>query len=105
MARTVPSYVAQGTMYETVAASQTAQALGPVGAAGDYIKTIIIQPTTTAAGTCTLLDNATVVYTFTTGTLGDLKPLVVNLGMHSVSGAWKVTTGANVAILAIGDFT
>lgn len=91
--------------YETVAAGQTAQVLGATGATGDYLDKIIIQPATTGAGTCTVLDNATVIYTFTAGTLGDLKPLVVPLGLKSVSGAWKITTGTNVAILAIGNFT
>lgn len=91
--------------YETVAASQTAQVLGATGATGDYLSHIIIQPTTTAAGTVTVLDNATVIFTFTTGTLADLSPKTIPFNLVSVSGAWKITTGANVAVIGIGDFT
>lgn len=95
----------KGGMYETVAASQTAQVLGAVGAAGDYLSHVVFQPTTTAAGTCTILDNATVIFTFTTGTLADLSPITVPIDAYSVSGAWKITTGANVTATASGDFT
>lgn len=91
--------------YETVAASQTDQVMGGLGAAGDYLERIVIQPAATNAGTCTVKDGSTVIYTFTSGTLADLSPMVVDFGVKSVSGAWKITTGASVAILAFGDFT
>ena len=91
--------------YEAVAASATDQVLGDVGSAGDRLDHIIIQPTTTGAGTCTVKDGSTVIFTFTTGTLADLSPIVVPFGLQSQNGAWKITTGANVAILAIGDFS
>lgn len=94
-----------GLEYETVAASATDQVLGATGAAGDYLSHIIIQPTTTGAGTCTVKDGTTVIFTFTTGTLADLGPRTVPFGLTSVNGAWKVTTGANVAIIGVGDFT
>lgn len=94
-----------GLEYETVAASQTAQVLGATGATGDYLSHVVIQPATTAAGTVTILDNATVIFTFTTGTLADLRPITVPFGLFSVSGAWKVTTGASVAVIGVGDFT
>lgn len=99
-----PSFSKSAYQYETVAASQTAQALGVAGKTGDYLSHIIIQPATTGAGTSTVLDGATVIYTFTAGTLGDLKPLQVDFGVFSVEGPWKITTGANVAILAVGIF-
>lgn len=94
-----------GLEYETVAASQTAQAMGATGATGDYLSHVVIQPLTTAAGTTTILDNATVIYTFTTGTLSDLRPITIAVNAFSVSGAWKITTGANVTATAFGDFT
>lgn len=94
-----------GFAYETVAVSQTAQAMGATGATGDYLSHVIIQPVTTAAGTVTILDNATVIFTFTTGTLADLRPIVVPIGCFSVSGAWKITTGANVTATGVGVFT
>lgn len=94
----------------TIAASQTAQIMsatqaGGTGATGDYISHCLIQPTTTAAGTVTVLDNATVMYTFTTGTLSNLATIPVPLGMVSVSGAWKVTTGANEIVTCVGKFS
>lgn len=99
------SVVQTGYQYETVATSQTAQALGATGAIGDYLSHVIIQPTTTAAGTCTILDGAIVIFTFTSGTLGDLRPIIVPIGAFSVSGAWKITTGANETAIGIGNFT
>ena len=99
------SVVPAGLEYETVAASQTAQVLGATGATGDYLSHVILQPTTTGAGTCTILDNATVIFTFTTGTLADLSPKIIPISAFSASGAWKITTGANVTATAFGDFT
>jgi hypothetical protein len=91
--------------YETVAAGQTAQVLGGTGAVGDYIDKLIIVPATTAAGNIALIDNATSISVFVTGTLADLTPIVLPIGVFSVSGAWKITTGANVSVIAIGSFT
>lgn len=94
-----------GLEYETVAAGQTAQVLGATGATGDFLSHVVLQPVTTAAGTTTILDNATVIFTFTTGTLADLRPITVPINAFSVSGAWKLTTGANITATAFGDFT
>lgn len=93
--------------YEAVAASQTAQVLGATGAAGDYIKHILVIPATTSPGAVALLDNATSITVFTGGasSVADLKPFVIELKMTSVSGAWKLTTGANVSAICVGDFT
>lgn len=97
---------APGLEYETVAASVTAQALGATGAAGDYLSHINIRPLTTAPGAVTILDNATEVDGFTGGTVGaDLKSIIIPVGAFSVSGAWKITTGANVKVTAYGVFT
>jgi hypothetical protein len=94
-----------GTEYETVAAGQTAQVLGATGAAGDYLSHVVLQPAAVGAGTTTILDNATVIFTYTAGTLADLRPITVPVNAFSVSGAWKITTGANMAAVAFGDFT
>ena len=99
------SVVGAGLEYETVAAGQTAQVLGATGATGDYLSHVILQPAAVAAGTTTILDNATVIFTYTAGTLADLRPIVVPLNLFSVSGAWKITTGANMAAIGVGDFT
>ena len=91
--------------FETVAASQTAQALGATGAIGDYLERIILQPANTACGTTTLLNGTTVIFTYTAGTLADLSPITVELGVVATEAGWKVTTGTSIAVLAIGNFT
>lgn len=93
--------------YETVAASQTAQTLGATGAAGDFISGILVIPATTSPGNVLLLDNATSITVFTGGTASvtNLVPFLIPLGMRSASGAWKLTTGANVSCIGIGNFT
>lgn len=91
--------------YEDVAAGQTAQALGATGAAGDMLHRLIIVPAATNAGTVALLDGTVSRNVFVTGTLADLKPITIEVGAHSVNGAWKVTTGASVSVIAVGDFS
>ena len=97
----------QGQDYETVAASQTAQVLGATGATGDYINGLLVIPATTSPGNVLLLDGATSITVFAGGAISvaDLKPFFIPLGMISVGGAWKVTTGANVSVIGIGNFT
>ncbi len=94
-----------GVKYETVAASQTAQVLGTVGAIGDVIERLVIVPATASPGVVTLLDDATSISIYVGGATQPLLPITVELGMRSVSGAWKVTTGANVSVIAIGSFS
>jgi hypothetical protein len=93
--------------YETVAASQTGQVLGPTGATGDYIAGLLVIPATTSPGNVLLLDNATSITVFAGGasSVSNLVPFMIPLGMFSVSGAWKVTTGSNVSCIGIGNFT
>lgn len=93
--------------YETVAASQTGQALGASGATGDYIAGVLVIPATTSPGNVLLLDNATSITVFTGGatSVSNLVPFFIPLGIYSVSGAWKLTTGANVSCIGIGNFT
>lgn len=96
-----------GSEYETVAASQTAQVLGATGATGDFISGILVIPATTSPGNVLLLDNATSITVFTGGatSVSNLVPFFIPLGMFSVSGAWKLTTGASVSCIGIGNFT
>jgi hypothetical protein len=92
--------------YETVAASQTDQALGATGAKGDYLSHLIIVPATTGAGTVAIQDGSdSAINVFVTGTLADLTPIYVPLGIRSKTGAWQITTGANVSVIAVGQFT
>lgn len=109
--RTTPAnsapVVAASQTYETVAASQTAQILGGAGATGDYIDSILVIPATTSPGNVLLIDNATSITVFTGGatSVSNLVPFTIQLGMVSASGAWKITTGANVSAIGIGNFT
>jgi len=94
--------------YETVAAGQTAQALGPTGAVGDLLERLIIVPAVAAAGAVDLLDGNTSINIYAGGAvtaLPNLQPIVVDIKAKSVSGAWKITTGANVSVIGIGSFT
>lgn len=103
----VDSAQVDGSEYETVAASQTAQVLGATGGTGDFISGLLVTPATTSPGQVLLLDNATSITVFTGGasSASNLVPFFIPLGMTSVSGAWKVTTGANVSVIGIGNFT
>ena len=99
--------VPAGVSYETVAASQTAQVLGDNGAAGDYLVGVLIVPQNTSPGTVAILDSATSVTVFAggAGSTLTLHPFYVPLGIKSVNGAWKITTGASVSVIAIGFFS
>ena len=79
--------------YEHVAASQTAQVLGTTGAKGDYIHRLICTVTTAATGNVVLVDGSGIgVYN-------------VEINAVSADGAWKVTTGAGVEVMAVGIFS
>jgi hypothetical protein len=93
--------------YETVAASQTAQVLGSTGAAGEWLEGLLITPAVVACGVVTLLDGATSIPIFVGGAttaLADAKPFYVPIKAKAAT-AWKVTTGANVSVIAVGNFT
>lgn len=98
-----------GQEYELVAASQTDQVLGTTGAAGDILSHLLIVPETTAAGTVAIQDaDGTAINVFVAGTLSDLTPIYVPIGAActgTVTPGWKVTTGANVHVLAFGSFS
>jgi len=92
--------------YETVAASQIAQVLGATGGTGDVLEGLLVIPATTAPGAISILDDATSITVYTGGTVGaDLTPFAIPIGAKSKNGAWKVTTGANLSVIAIGAFT
>jgi hypothetical protein len=93
--------------YETIAASQTDQVMGATGAAGDYLAGVLIVPATTSPGAVSIKDGAGTGITIFTGgatSIADLKPFFVPLGMKAAT-AWKVTTGANVSAIGVGQFT
>lgn len=100
---------AAGQEYELVAASQTDQILGTTGAAGDILSHLIIVPETTGAGTVAIKDgNGSAINVLVAGTLADLTPIHVPLGAActaTTTPGWKITTGANVHVLAFGTFS
>ena len=93
--------------YETVAASQTAQVLGGSGALLDYLAGVLVVPETTSPGNVIIIDNATSITVFTGGasSVSSLVPFFIPLGIRSSSGAWKMTTGAAVHCIAVGQFS
>lgn len=96
-----------GQKYATVAASQTAQALG-TGAVGDVLASVLIVPATTSPGVVQIKDGSgTAITVFTGGatSVADLKPINVPLNAVSATGGWQITTGANVSAIAVGTFT
>jgi len=94
--------------YETVAASQTDQALGATGGTGDYLAGVLIVPATTSPGAVSIKDGAGSAITIFTGgasSVSNLVPFMIPLGITSGAGAWQITTGANVSAIGIGNFT
>lgn len=94
--------------YETVAASQTDQALGNTGGVGDFLHKLVIVPATTSPGNVLIEDgtgSAITVFTGGASSVGDLTPIVIEFNIRSTDGAWEITTGANVSVLGIGRFT
>lgn len=89
--------------FETVAASQTAQALGATGIIGDYLHRLIITVATSATGTVSLLDAATSIPITAANT--PIGVYVVDIGAKSQEGAWKITTGAGATVIAVGEFS
>lgn len=110
------SVVASGTVgvdgftnaaYETVAASQTDQMCGATGAAGDFLAGLLVVPATTSPGEVSVENGATNIVVFTGGasSVSNLVPFYIPIGANSVSGGWEITTGANVSVIAFGNFT
>ena len=93
--------------YHTVAVSQTAQVIAGVGqngAKGDVIRQIIASVDTAGAGSAaTITDGSTVI---------PVVPGSSFVGIHAFdcelvakTGPWKATTGANVTLIIVGDFS
>lgn len=95
--------------YEHVAASQSAQVLGATGAKGDYLHRLICTVTTSATGNVVIVDGSgTGILTHTIlPALAGTGVNVYNIELNAVSqdGAWKITTGAGVEVMAIGIFS
>jgi hypothetical protein len=102
------SVYVRASEYETVAASQTDQMMGPTGAVGDTIEGILVIPATTSPGAVSIEDGSTNTTVFTGGasSVTNLIPFYIPLNnIASVSGGWEITTGANVSCIVFGNFT
>jgi len=96
-----------GSKYETVAASQTNQVLGGTGDIGDFLGHLLVIPATTSPGAVSIKDGSrTAVTVFAGGasSVSNLAPFCIPVQAKSFSGAWQVTTGADVSVIAVGDF-
>jgi hypothetical protein len=94
--------------YLTVAISQTDFTLngGSGGAQGDYITRLVCSVATAATGNVSIKDGGgSSIAILPASPGGGVGVYVVDLGITSIAGAWKVTTGAGVTVLAIGEFT
>ena len=103
-----PFPVSASRDYETVAASQSTQAMGATGSKGDFLAGVLIVPATTSPGAVSIKDGGNGSITIFTGgasSVADLKPFYVAVGAVSTNGAWQVTTGANVSAIGVGSFT
>ena len=92
-----------GSDYETVAASQTAQVLGGAGAKGDFLARLVVNVTTAATSTVTLIDNATSIVVVPANT--PIGAHVVEIGARAIQGPWRITTAAGVSVIAVGQFS
>lgn len=99
----------RGTEYETVAASQTDQVLGAVGAVGDFLESLLIVPSSLSPGAISIQDGTAgvdiTVFAGGPDSVSTLHPFSVVLGIRALSTGWRVTTGAAVSVVASGNFT
>jgi hypothetical protein len=97
------------TDYETVAASQTAQILGPVGRVGDVLERLIITVATAATAAVSILDgDGSAIPILPNSPGGGIGVYVVEIRarcVNAVTPGWKVTTGAGATVLAVGRFS
>lgn len=92
--------------YETVAAGQTNQALGATGALGDYLGSLICVVATAATAQVQIKDGAdSAITVFPNSPGGGVGTYVLKIGLKSRTGAWQVTTGAGVSVIAKGSFS
>lgn len=81
--------------------------IGPNGNIGDVLEGLLIVPETTAAGTVSIFDSTsgTQIDVFVSGTLSNLTPILIPLGIRSIAGGWFIVTGDHVHVVAVGRFT
>ncbi len=93
--------------YITIAASSTDQELksvGRVGQKGDVIKRLIITSDTATAANVSITDGTLTAIPVTVAAT-PIGVYIVELDASAKVGPWKVTTGANATVIAVGIFT
>ena len=95
--------------YEHVASGQTAQVLGATGSKGDYLHRLICTVTTAASGNVLIVDGSgsgILTHTVLPASAGTgINVYNIEINAVSADGAWKVTTGAGVEVMAVGIFS
>ena len=95
--------------YHTVAVSQTAQVIagaGQAGAKGDIIKRVIASVDTAGAGAAaTITDGSTAIPLVPASSAVGVHTVDFGEGLVAQTGPWKATTGGNVTLIVIGDFS
>jgi hypothetical protein len=95
--------------YEHVAVSQTAQVLGVTGAVGDYLHRIICTVSTAATAAVQIVDGSgagVLTHTILPNSPGSgIGVYNIEINAVSANGAWKITTGAGVEVMAVGIFS
>lgn len=91
--------------YEHVPVSTAARVLGGTGAVGDYLHRLICTVSTASTGNVILGDGA-FAHTIVPASSGSgINVYNIEVNAASTTGAWKVTTGAGVEVLAVGIFS
>lgn len=92
--------------YEVVPASQTDQPLGAAGRVGDFLSHLVVVVVTAAASAVSIKDGSgAAISVFPNSPGGGIGTYTVPLEVTSKAGAWSVTTGAGVSVVAVGTFT
>lgn len=93
--------------YETVAASQTDQILGGTGAVGDYLERLICTVSAAATSTVEIQDgDGAAIPLLAANTPIGVYPVEIRARCRNATlPGWKITTGAGVTAIGIGQFT
>ncbi len=93
--------------YEPIPAGTVDQVLGAGGLLGDLLTGLLVVPATTSPGAITIKDgsgSAITVFAGGAASLSNLVPFFIPIGAISMNGAWSISVGANVSVLALGNF-
>lgn len=102
------SFTHINAQYEIVGPDQSDQVIGGAGSAGNLLAGLLLVPATITPGPVSVRDgdgNLLTLFQGGAGALSNLVPFFIPLGIESIDGPWKITTGAGVSVLAVGSFT